>query len=167
MANHQLSCENIRKDSSCKVCVVSAEGSETVSIPVESVKLSGAMSKDRSLKDQYVLRTSQERRIDSHILSKVAEFLTHYSTVEEMQYFDPPFSSIKIENIVEPSWYADFALGITSRDELYDLIAAADALDIKPLLRLAILAVSCGIEDLTETRLREVFNNSMSIYEEH
>ena len=75
-------------------------------------------------------------------LTKVLEFCTHYQT-EEMTPIQTPLKSSKIEDLVQP-WYAAYVQ--VDQSLLFELVTAANFMDIKPLLDLTCLAVSVFIK---------------------
>ena len=76
------------------------------------------------------------------VLTKVIEYCTHYLE-EAMTPIQTPLKSSKIEDIVQP-WYADFVK--VEQALLFELVTAANFMDIKPLLDLTCLAVSVLIK---------------------
>mmetsp|Transcript_22397 Transcript_22397/g.21531 ORF Transcript_22397/g.21531 Transcript_22397/m.21531 type:complete len:220 (-) Transcript_22397:13-672(-) len=158
------------------VYIASVEG-DKFSIPLKAVELSEAFKMELEAtidNDDYdnsnnhdhqmvELISSQQGKIKSKTLSNVAHFLTHYVTIEEMQYFKTPLESNKLDDIVQPKWYADFILEISNNvhpneNLLHDILLAADFLNIQPLLRLAVLAVSCDITGRPVEELKHIFN---------
>lgn len=129
-------------------------------------------------------------------LRKVAAFVTHYVTEEEMTPFEPPFTSENLDDIVKEQWYRDFITIGVDRMLLLDLIAAANFLvshgnqrimledlivlltllflffscaqSIQPLLKLAALAISLEINGKTPNEIRHIFgiSNDLSNPEE-
>ena len=66
-----------------------------------------------------------------------------------------PLKSSKIEELVQP-WYADFVK--VEQALLFEMVTAANFMDIKPLLDLTCLAVSILIKGKSAAELREMFN---------
>ncbi|EED95614.1 hypothetical protein THAPSDRAFT_267929 [Thalassiosira pseudonana CCMP1335] len=95
--------------------------------------------------------------VTSAALDKVADFLTHYETVEVMLSFEPPFTSEDIHDIVQ-QWYADFIS--VDKILLLDILAAANFLSIQPLLKLAVLAISVQMNGKSPNELRPMFGIS-------
>jgi S-phase kinase-associated protein 1 len=91
------------------------------------------------------------------VLQKVIDFCEHYRQIEEMIPIQTPLKSAKLEDLVQP-WYSDFVK--IDKNMLFDLVAAANFMDIKPLLDLTCLAVSILIKGKSATELREMFNIS-------
>lgn len=69
--------------------------------------------------------------VSSEVLQKVIEFCKHYTLEEEMTPIQTPLRSPKLEELVQ-EWYSDFVK--VPRNLLFDLVAAANFMDIKPLL---------------------------------
>ena len=81
--------------------------------------------------------------VRTQVLAKVIEYCTHYSTVESMTPITTPLKSNRIEEIVQ-EWYAEF-VDVEQR-MLFELVTAANFMDIKALLDLTCLAVSVLIK---------------------
>lgn len=94
-------------------------------------------------------------KVSSAILQKVVDYCTHYQE-EEMQKIETPLQGETIEEIVKPAWYAEFCK--VDREVLFQLVAAANFMDIKPLLDLTCLAVSVSIKGKSVEELRKIFN---------
>lgn len=95
--------------------------------------------------------------VSTDVLKKVIEFCSHYQLEEEMTPIQTPLRSPKLDELVQ-EWYAGFVH--VPRNMLFDLVAAANFMDIKPLLDLTCLAVSILIKGKSATELREMFNLS-------
>ena len=80
--------------------------------------------------------------VSADVLRKVIEFGKHYQE-EQMTPIQTPLKSSKIEELVQP-WYADFVK--VDQVLLFELVTAANFMDIKPLLDLTCLAVSVLIK---------------------
>ena len=91
------------------------------------------------------------------MLTKVIEYCTHHETVEAMTQIQTPLKSSKIEDLVQP-WYAEFVR--IDQTLLFELVTAANFMDIKPLLDLTCLAVSVSIKGKSASELRTIFNIS-------
>ena len=98
--------------------------------------------------------------VSAFILAKVIEYCKHYQQVEVMTPITTPLKSSKLEELVQP-WYAEYVK--VDRTILFDLVAAANFMDIKPLLDLTCLAVSIQIKGRSAAELREMFNLSNEI----
>lgn len=94
--------------------------------------------------------------VSGEVLTKVIEFCQH-NQVEEMTPIQTPLKSNKLEDLVQP-WYANFVK--VDKNMLFDLVAAANYLDIRPLLDLTCLAVSILIKGKSAVELRQMFNIS-------
>jgi hypothetical protein len=74
------------------------------------------------------LSLTSNKVITPAALRKVADFVTHYVTEEELTPFEPPFTSKNLDDIVKEQWYRDFITDGVDRMLLLDLIAAANFL---------------------------------------
>ena len=91
------------------------------------------------------------------VLTKVIEFCRYHTMVEPMTSIQTPLKSSKIEDLVQP-WYAEFVKIELSL--LFELVTAANFMDIKPLLDLTCLYVSVSIKGKTAAEMRTIFNIS-------
>ena len=91
------------------------------------------------------------------VLAKVIEYCTHYTNVEEMAAISTPLKSSKIEEVVQ-QWYADYVK--VEQVMLFELVTAANFMDIKPLLDLTCFAVSVLIKGKSAEEIRKIFNIS-------
>lgn len=92
--------------------------------------------------------------VKSSVLSKVIEFCKyHYS--DPMKEIEKPLKSADMKEVVS-SWDADFV--DIEQDVLFELILAANYMDIKSLLDLSCAKVASMIKDKTPQAIRETFN---------
>ena len=94
-------------------------------------------------------------KVSGDILQKVVDYCTHYQE-EPMERIETPLQGETIEAIVKPDWYVRFC--DVDRKVMFQLVAAANFLNIKPLLDLTCLAVSVSIKGKSVEELREIFN---------
>jgi S-phase kinase-associated protein 1 len=92
--------------------------------------------------------------IKSSILVKVIEFLTHYKE-ELMTDIEKPLKSSNMNEVVQ-EWYADFVN--VEQEILFELILAANFMDIKPLLELSCATVASMVKGKTPEEIRQHFN---------
>jgi len=92
--------------------------------------------------------------IKSSILVKVIEFLTHYKE-ELMTDIEKPLKSSNMNEVVQ-EWYADFVN--VEQEILFELILAANFMDIKPLLDLTCATVASMIKEKTPEEIRQHFS---------
>ena len=129
---------------------VSKEG-DTFDVPIEIAKLSNlvvtTLGEDEGASSDEPAGASDVEiplpNVRTQVLAKVIEYCTHYSTVESMTPITTPLKSNRIEEIVQ-EWYAEF-VDVEQR-MLFELVTAANFMDIKALLDLTCLAVSVLIK---------------------
>lgn len=95
--------------------------------------------------------------VKATVLAKVIEYCTYYQTKEPMTQITTPLKSSKIEEVVQ-QWYADFVK--VEQVLLFELVTAANFMDIKPLLDLTCFAVSVLIKGKSAEEIRKIFNIS-------
>jgi len=92
--------------------------------------------------------------VKAAVLQKVIEFCTHYRT-EAMNEIEKPLTSAVMGEVVQ-RWYADFVN--VEQVILFELILAANYMDIKPLLDLTCATVASMIKGKTPEEIRRTFN---------
>jgi S-phase kinase-associated protein 1 len=95
--------------------------------------------------------------VSSMILNKVMEYCQHYIEIETMTPIVTPLKSIKLDEMVQ-GWYVDYVK--VDKQVLFDLVGAANFMDVKPLLDLTCLAVSILIKGKSAMELRDMFHIS-------
>eukprot|EP00591_Stephanopyxis_turris_P012013 CAMPEP_0195517626 /NCGR_PEP_ID=MMETSP0794_2-20130614/11099_1 /TAXON_ID=515487 /ORGANISM="Stephanopyxis turris, Strain CCMP 815" /LENGTH=172 /DNA_ID=CAMNT_0040646457 /DNA_START=45 /DNA_END=563 /DNA_ORIENTATION=- len=142
------------------VNLISKEG-DSHPVPVSIAKLSKLVETtiDDDESDEEVHEIPLPN-VKGSVLAKVIEFCTHYKTVEVMNEIQAPLKSNKIEEIVQ-KWYADFVK--VEQVLLFELVTAANFMDIKPLLDVTVLAVAIMIKGKSADDIRAIFNISNNI----
>jgi len=94
--------------------------------------------------------------VKATVLKKVIEFCTHHIT-EPMNEIEKPLKSSIMAEVVQ-TWYAEFVN--VEQVILFELILAANYMDIKPLLDLTCATVASMIKGQTPEEIRRIFNIS-------
>lgn len=94
--------------------------------------------------------------VKATVLQKVIEFSTHHLT-EPMNDIEKPLKSAVMAEIVQ-TWYAEYVN--VEQVLLFELILAANYMDIKPLLDLTCATVASMIKGQTPEEIRRIFNIS-------
>merc|ERR1719343_44388 len=92
--------------------------------------------------------------VKSQVLRKVIEFCEHHLK-EPMTEIEKPLKSQHMADVVQ-KWYADFIE--MEQVVLFELILAANYMDIKPLLDLTCATVASMIKGKTPEEIRKTFN---------
>lgn len=92
--------------------------------------------------------------VKATVLSKVIEFCTHHRE-DPMIEIEKPLKSNIMSEVVQ-KWYADFVN--VEQVLLFELILAANYMDIKPLLDLTCATVASMIKGKTPEEIRQTFN---------
>lgn len=92
--------------------------------------------------------------VKSAILAKVIEFLQHYK-VEAMTEIEKPLKSSNMAEVIQ-EWYAAFVE--VDQEILFEMILAANYMDIKPLLDLTCASVASMVKGKTPEEIRKCFN---------
>lgn len=146
-------------DDKATINLVSKEG-DVYEVPIDIAKMSKlveeTISDDMDDDDDASVKDIPLPNVRASVLAKVIEYCTHYAT-EPMDPIQTPLKSDKVDGLVQ-KWYADFCK--VDRVMLFELVTAANFMDIKPLLDLTCLAVAVEIKGKSEEELRTMFNIS-------
>jgi S-phase kinase-associated protein 1 len=92
--------------------------------------------------------------VSAIVLQKVVEFCQHHRQ-EPMTEIEKPLKSTKMADVVQ-KWYADYV--DVDQVVLFEMILAANYMDIKPLLDLTCATVASMIKGKTPEEIRATFN---------
>eukprot|EP00578_Thalassiosira_sp_NH16_P015047 CAMPEP_0181110854 /NCGR_PEP_ID=MMETSP1071-20121207/18946_1 /TAXON_ID=35127 /ORGANISM="Thalassiosira sp., Strain NH16" /LENGTH=175 /DNA_ID=CAMNT_0023194673 /DNA_START=30 /DNA_END=554 /DNA_ORIENTATION=+ len=95
-------------------------------------------------------------KVDSPCLEKVVDFLKHYQE-EPLKEIKTPLDDNTFDGVVTQEWYRDFVKGV-DQPMLFDLVTAANFMDIQPLLDLTCLQVSCQLMGKSAEEIRVMLN---------
>lgn len=96
--------------------------------------------------------------VSSVVLEKILEYCTHYCEVEEMTPIVKPLKSIKLDSTVQ-EWYVKYVDNMP-KATLCEVVAAANFMDITPLLDLTCLAISLEIKGISANELKKIFSDT-------
>uniref|UniRef100_A0A7S0C259 S-phase kinase-associated protein 1 n=1 Tax=Proboscia inermis TaxID=420281 RepID=A0A7S0C259_9STRA len=138
------------------VNLVSKEG-DTYEVPLKVAKMSELVKTmmDEDGEDDEVQEIPLPN-VKATVLSKVIEFCTHHGQ-DPMTEIEKPLKSAIMSEVVQ-KWYADFVN--VEQVLLFELILAANYMDIKPLLDLTCATVASMIKGKTPEEIRQTFNIS-------
>ena len=92
--------------------------------------------------------------VKSNILKKIKEYLEHYQESDPKE-IERPLASQNYQDCVEP-W--DYEFINVDLDLIFEIILAANYMDIKPLLELASSKIASIIKGKTPEEIRKTFN---------
>ena len=97
-------------------------------------------------------------KVKDAILTNVIEYCKYHTLEEAMTDIETPLKSTKLEDLVQ-KWYYEFFQQLQNKDEhlIYDLVEAANYMDIKPLLDVACLAVSIHLKSKPKAEVCKIF----------
>jgi len=136
------------------VVLVSKEG-DKFPVPKPVANMSG-LAKD-TIDDDDDDDEEQEvplPNVKAEVLRKVIEYCEHYLK-EKMTDIEKPLKSNNMSDVVQ-EWYANF-VDSEEHEMLFELILAANYMDIKPLLELASAAVAAMMKGKTPEEIRIAF----------
>ncbi|KAK1942856.1 E3 ubiquitin ligase complex SCF subunit sconC [Phytophthora citrophthora] len=101
--------------------------------------------------------------VKGHVLAKVVEFCRHHKDAP-MTEIQKPLKSANLSECVDP-WDAQF-VGLEDQELLFELILAANYMDIKSLLDLSCAKVATMIKGKTPEEIRATFGITEEFTEE-
>jgi S-phase kinase-associated protein 1 len=101
--------------------------------------------------------------IKGDVLKKVVEYLTHYRETEPAE-IPKPLPSANLLDIIE-QWDVNY-INSVDLDTNFDIINAANYMDIKPLLDLSCAKVASLMKGKTAEEIRTMFNIECDLTEE-
>ncbi|KAE8913071.1 hypothetical protein PF005_g4860 [Phytophthora fragariae] len=101
--------------------------------------------------------------VKAHVLAKVVEFCQHHKDAAMAEIQKPLKSNVLSESVDE--WDANFVDG-ADQELLFELILAANYMDIKSLLDLSCTKVACMIKGKTPEEIRATFGITEEFTEE-
>lgn len=140
------------------VTLTSKDGEQFV-VPVSVAKMSelikGTMGEDENDDDDDNHMDIPLPNVKADVLQKVIDYCKHYILVEPMNEIEKPLKSNNMGEVVQ-KWYADYV--DVEQVMLFELILAANYMDIKPLLDLTCATVASMIKGKTPEDIRATFN---------
>jgi S-phase kinase-associated protein 1 len=97
------------------------------------------------------------------VLKKVVEFLVHWKDGEPKS-IPKPLPSANLKDVTD-EWNADFIMAL-ELPFTYDIINAANYMDVKPLLELSCAKVASLMKNKTVEQIRDYFNIPIDMTEE-
>ncbi|CAM9949219.1 unnamed protein product, partial [Chrysoparadoxa australica] len=148
------SLEDAKKDRT--VHLLSQDG-ESFDVPVKVAQMSELV---KTMIDDDAEGEDQEAQeiplpnVKCNVLAKVIEFCKHHEQ-DTMHEIEKPLKSANMHEVVQ-EWYASFVQ--VEQEILFELILAANYMDIKPLLDLTCATVASMIKGKTPEEIRKTFN---------
>jgi S-phase kinase-associated protein 1 len=139
------------------VNLCSQEGSE-FEVPIEVAQMSElvkTMIGDDEEDNEGEIPQVPLPNVKGQVLANVIEFCQHHYN-NPLPEIEKPLKSASMEEVV-PKWDASFVDGAT-QEEIFEIILAANYLDIKPLLDLACAKVASLIKGKSPEEIRSTFN---------
>jgi len=146
-----------------KVKLTSKEGT-SFEVPLSVAKMSNLVQTLLPTDEQMLDMTTEQIQdmcefplpaVKDTVLAKVVDFCTHFQT-EPMENIERPLKSSQIAEVVSDPWYAAFV--DVEQDMLFELILAANFMDIQPLLDLTCATVATLLKGKTPEEIRQTFN---------
>lgn len=149
----QGSLSRMNSEETRTVNLVSKEG-DTYEVPIAVAKMSNIVKTTLEDDSDDDVQEIPLPNVKATVLAKVIEYCTHYQ-IEPMTQITTPLKSSKFEEVVQ-QWYADFVK--VEQVLLFELVTAANFMDIAPLLDLTCFAVAVLIKGKSAEEIRAIFN---------
>ena len=133
-------------------CRLMCKDGEVLEVPVETAKQSvliNGLIEDGGTDDDIPIA-----QVNKPIMEKVIAFCDHMREVTPPE-IEKPLSSTDLSQVVDP-WHADFVN--VDQEMLFEIVMAANYLDIKPLLELSCAKVASLIKGKSVQEIRQFFN---------
>ena len=95
---------------------------------------------------------------DEKVVTKVFDFIKHEMEGDKLPEIPRPCPSPRLQDFL-PMWFANY-IDLQSLEDIYDLIAAANYLDVPSLVELGCAKVGSMMQNKDITELRVMFNIS-------
>ena len=143
-------------DGEMKVTLTSHEGTE-IEVPLSVAKMSELVKTMVPTDDDEMTEIGSIPlpNVKTEVLTKVVEFCTHYQE-SPMDAIEKPLNSGQIREVVGDEWYASFV--DVPQEMLFELILAANFMNIQPLLDLTCATVASLIKGKSPEEIRQCFN---------
>lgn len=135
--------------------LVSKEGT-IIDAPIEPMKASILIEKMLDGGEDDDDKTIPLPNVSSHILRLIVDFLKYYYT-DKMDNIPKPIPSVDLEDFITKEWYANF-VNKMSNMEIFELISAANYMDIEPIISLGCAKIASMIKGKTSEEIRNIFN---------
>lgn len=150
---------NLKDDNKNYITLISQEG-DKFKILKKEAEMSGlifTMIKDDDDEDNNEDNNTEIPvvNVKSKILGKVIEFCKYHTEHGQMKEIEKPLKSSNMNDVVD-EWDAEFVN--VEQEELFEMILAANYLDIKSLLDLTCATVASKIKGKTPEEIRQTFN---------
>lgn len=132
-----------------------SEEEEAFVVDVEAARISELVNEALEGREDDDVTEIPLPNVKAAVLKKVIEFCQHYRT-EPLAEIEKPLKSASIDEVIQDDWYANFIQ--VDYVLLYELMLAANFMNIQPLLNLAACAVAIKFKDKTPQKIREAFN---------
>jgi len=100
--------------------------------------------------------------VDSKILEHIIEYMNHHKGVQQ-PLIDKPLRSKIMKDVCKDEWDAKFIDSIAdTRSVLYEVILAANYLDIKPLLHLGCAKIASLIKGQPLDKIKDILSTTSS-----
>lgn len=139
--------------------LVSSDG-KTYTVPKRAAKISNLVC--TTLEQDADAEVVPIPGVSGKTLEKLLEYMNHHEG-SEPEIIDKPLRSKVMSEVVKDQWDAEFIDGITGMQDLYDVILAANYMDIKGLLHLGCAKVASRIKGQPLEKIKEIMDpNSRS-----
>ena len=98
--------------------------------------------------------------VSSHTLVSIVDFLK-YNYTNEMDKIQKPIPSGDLKDFISKEWYVDF-INKMNNIEIFELIAAANYMDIEPILNLGCVKIASLIKGKSSEEIKNIFDEEIN-----
>lgn len=95
--------------------------------------------------------------VSSNALENVVTFLKHHA-IEPLQPIAPPLNGSSFEETIKQEWYCRFINELPTKKELYQLLNAANYMDVEGLFNITCLRLSFDLMDKSPEEIRDILD---------
>jgi len=148
-------------DNSERIVKIKSNDGQSFVIPVNVASVSEVVKNAMENEEEEEIEIPIPN-VDARVLQKVIDFCTHYVN-EPMKEIKRPLKSVVLSQVVQ-QFYADFVE--VEQPLLYELMQAANFMNIKALVDLVAARIAIMIKGKTPDELRATFNITREFTEE-
>ena len=157
--------ESVRKENRTNpIVILRSQDGDTYEIPASAARLSQLVKTtiecnsdddDEEEDNENILEPIDLPKVGSNCLERVVNFCIHYENEPMLPIDASSKKEDTLEKIVTQTWYQDFIIDM-DQTMVFELLTAANYMEIQPLLDLTCITVSIGFLGKSAEEIREI-----------